>query len=265
MGMLIMLPLTPLILFGGACWLWMVARFAFRPREFLKLGMLSFFAAAAQAAVLVFLALSFTVSVLGRGSQATDLGSLAAAMACIVSIPVHMGVARLAAAATTRRKILLAFGGGIVSAVAAGSVVMLTLWPPSDVKIVIRELNLAELPASARDVRCYRYVNLFAGAGRLRFHADPKDIDAFIAGSPGIADTEPEIYSPDHMHLPLSQDSVQTDDKNEYFLPTGLEWFDTTIKVKGRKYEPQRLISDYRGWVIVNDETNTVYVWVFYG
>ena len=49
--------------------------------------------------------------------------------------------------------------------------------------------RLAELPPSATEVRAATIGNPFARTFWLRFEADAEEIDAFVAASPGLADT----------------------------------------------------------------------------
>jgi len=117
---------------------------------------------------------------------------------------------------------------------------------------------------------------MVSGADYLMFRAVPEEIERFIAESPSIKDSIPRRFNSEHVYLPYQKDKEsRTDEQSEYhydheyfFLsPMDPEWYDLTIKVKGRKYEipgdPQRNGHNC-GSVIVNDETSTVYIKVIW-
>ena len=128
------------------------------------------------------------------------------------------------------------------------------------------------------------------------FQATAEDIEKFVADSEGISDREPEVFDSDNMYLPRKYRSDFKDktewkeySRHEQFYRgrSWPDWFDPTIRLKGRKYdfpaskdyrledwyeltaEPQSRKSDISAlkklrWstVVINDETNTVYIQV---
>lgn len=134
---------------------------------------------------------------------------------------------------------------------------------------VLKAGRLAELPESATDIKAKGWSGIFTGEDYLIFCATPEDIKKFIAESPSIKYTEPEIFSSDKMYLPYYEPNDFTDDadweayyKHKYFFPhkDHPEWYDVTIKLKGRKYKIPAFKHHNWGSVIINDETNTVYI-----
>jgi hypothetical protein len=96
------------------------------------------------------------------------------------------------------------------------------------------------------------------------FQAAPEDINKWRADSSSIRDSVPETFDSSHMHLPYQKDR-RYDAQHEYYfpMPSNPQWYDLTIKVKGRKYEipgdPNNRGHNW-GTVIINDQTNTVFV-----
>jgi hypothetical protein len=137
---------------------------------------------------------------------------------------------------------------------------------------ILKVGRLADLPESATDVKAEGWGALFTGSDYLMFRASSEDIEKFLAESPSIKHATPEIFNPEHMYLPnpvdkeyYTDEELENHYKHEYYFPYNLtpEWYDLTIKVKGRMYEIPG-DPDMRGhnWgsVIINDETNTVYI-----
>ena len=132
---------------------------------------------------------------------------------------------------------------------------------------ILQDGRLAQLPASATEINAAGWSGFFTGEDFLAFRASPQDIEAFLTGSPSLKGATPEVFSPAHMRLPRpahgSHESLER--AHEYYDPEALQpsWFDTAVRVKGRRYlippDPNRKGHNW-GAVIVNDETNTVYV-----
>jgi hypothetical protein len=73
----------------------------------------------------------------------------------------------------------------------------------------------------------------------------------------------PTRFDTNRQHLPLFKDAEIWNAEHEYFaLDKRYPWFDPVIKTRGRKYTiPQDHDANY-GQVIINDETNVVYITV---
>jgi len=131
--------------------------------------------------------------------------------------------------------------------------------------------RLANLPESVTNLKAGGGGGLFTGEDFIKFCATPEDINKFVAESPSIKEVAPEIFNPEHMHLPHPDDASQKTSNDfanymnhkyyyEYYSPS---WYKPTIKVKGRIYMipgyPNKRGHNW-GSVIINDETNTVYI-----
>ena len=136
-------------------------------------------------------------------------------------------------------------------------------------KAVLKAGRLAKLPQSAADIKAEGWSGIFTGEDYLMFCATPEDIEKFIAESPSIKDTEPEIFSLDKMYLPYYEPNDFTDDKDwetyfrhKYFFrhKSQPQWYNIEIRLKGRRYEIPSFKHHNWGSVIINDETNTVYI-----
>jgi hypothetical protein len=134
---------------------------------------------------------------------------------------------------------------------------------------ILKDGRLAELPVSATDIKAEGWNGIFTGECYLVFCATPEDIEKFIAESPSIKDTEPEIFSSEKMYLPYCEPNDFTYDadleayfEHKYFFPrkSQPEWYNIAIRLKGRRYEIPAFKHHNWGSVIINDETNTVYI-----
>lgn len=137
-------------------------------------------------------------------------------------------------------------------------------------KGVLSTGRLAPLPSSAIELKAGGWNSLVTGENLIKFRATPEDIEKFIAQSPSIKDTAPEIFSPEHMHLPMPNDPADRNDfehdyNHEYYYEyDNPDWYKPTIKIKGRLYnipgDPKYDGAHNMGEVIIDDETNTVYI-----
>lgn len=135
---------------------------------------------------------------------------------------------------------------------------------------VLKSAHLAPLPESATGFQAEGWSRIFTGGFYLMFHATPEDINGFLVNSPSIKSVSPEIFNPNYTLLTAPTDANCINDglenmhKHRYLHPSRNEpnWYNPTIKVKGRRYKiTPRTIKNFKwGEVIVNDETNTVYV-----
>ncbi|GJM25689.1 MAG: hypothetical protein DHS20C16_21040 [Phycisphaerae bacterium] len=149
------------------------------------------------------------------------------------------------------------------------SVFSLILWLERDAAKIQGALatgRLADLPVTATNVEVETIGNMFSRQFWLRFEASPEDIEAFISESPGLAGIEPEHIGSQPSETNDRRDGDATKVADEVTSsPIGtyhdrLEWFDPEIRVRGRRYEiPWDKNANY-GEVIINDETNTVYI-----
>ena len=148
--------------------------------------------------------------------------------------------------------------------------------PAERTERILRNGRLADLPESATDVKVYGWAGIFTGEDYLMFRATPEDIEKFIAKSPSLKGATPEIFDSEHMHLPYqkeeesyTEEEFENRYKQKYFFPYHMDpkWYDLTIKVKGRQYEipgdPNKK-GHNSGSVLINDETDTVYIYVIW-
>jgi len=135
---------------------------------------------------------------------------------------------------------------------------------------ILRNARLADLPESTNDVRISGWNSFFTGESYLMFHAAPNDIEKFIALSSSLRDVKPKIFNSEHMFLPRPAEiNTETPLNHEYFLlnRNWPPWYNITIKMKGKRYEiPGDPIKKGHNWgsVVVNEETNTVYIHVIW-
>ena len=176
-----------------------------------------------------------------------------------------------------------AIAGITISAVALVFILVIILLflclresPAERTERILRAGRLADLPESATEVKVYGWGGIFTGEDYLMFRATHEDIEKFIAKSPSLKGATPEIFDSEHMHLPYQkEEEYYTDEelenryKQKYFFPSHMDpkWYDLTIKVKGRKYGiPGDPNEEGHNWgsVLINDETDTVYISVIW-
>jgi len=134
--------------------------------------------------------------------------------------------------------------------------------------------RLAHLPDSAVDVHVWGWHSMFTGEDFLMFKASPEDINDFVMNSKSLNGLEVEDINDLHMYLPRSQHPLSADVdideyyKHKYYIDLERpDWWKPTIKIKGRVYEipPDNDMRGHNsGSLIINDETNTVYIWVMW-
>jgi hypothetical protein len=130
---------------------------------------------------------------------------------------------------------------------------------------ILKAGPFARLPESATQVRSETFHPWFSFCCMhyLTFKAQARDIETFLSESPCLKDVKVEVFSPEHMYLPFSEiDDENNRGRHTYYSPDSNPpyWDDMTIKQKGRKYDIG-MTDYYEGAkVIVNDETNTVYI-----
>ena len=145
---------------------------------------------------------------------------------------------------------------------------------PCDPTEVLTDGRLADLPASAGNVRAAGYSHGFTAEHYLMFQATPEDIQKFIDESESIKNQEPTVFNSDHMHVPYPERD-DFDDQQEYSEywhnhslfrrdPMWPDWYDPTVRGKGRLYRIPSVKMFNDGTVIVDDETNTVYIEVIW-
>ena len=130
---------------------------------------------------------------------------------------------------------------------------------------IIRDGRLAQIPGSSKNLKAYGWSGLFSGEGFLRFEASPEEIQEFIDNSPSLKGVAPKIYSEEKMYIPYPS-NYDGDSTHDYFTPKAMapEWFKEELRNKGRVYEIPSEEGHNWGKVIIDDLTNTVYIWVIW-
>lgn len=117
---------------------------------------------------------------------------------------------------------------------------------PVNPQQILRNGRLADLPASVTDIKAEGWDGIFTGEDYLMFRADPDDIKLFISNSDSIKSQKPKILSEDSSHTRKSS-----------YMP---QWYNPSTIVKGRKFEIPAANHHNWGTVIIDDQTNTVYI-----
>jgi hypothetical protein len=138
--------------------------------------------------------------------------------------------------------------------------------PTADPQPILEDGRLADLPESAVEVKTFSWHGIFAGGRYLMFKAPSDEIDQFISLSPSLKRVDPEIFSADHKYLLQLGNPDYNDptyNNHEYYFSGTMapKWYDPTIKIKGRLYKVPA-DNEHHNWgeVIINEETNTVYI-----
>ena len=132
---------------------------------------------------------------------------------------------------------------------------------------VLSYARLAPLPESCSDLKVYRWSTPISGEDYISFKASKEDIEKFIANSPALQDKEPEVYSAERMRIRIPEDYGTKEEHfntpyDEYWRPRPAtpEWYDGELKGNGRIYEVQPERYQFPGELIINDETNVIYI-----
>lgn len=152
----------------------------------------------------------------------------------------------------------------------AGGLVFHADSPRSRVQALLKYAELAPLPRSATGLKYYSWSSPFSGEDFVQFTAEPNDIERFVTQSPALCDQQPEHYSARRMRLKhLTNDQghlIFQSDANEYFIPrrSAPSWYKQEIRGPARKYFIQPPRYQLPGEVLVDDETHTVYIHLWF-
>jgi hypothetical protein len=126
--------------------------------------------------------------------------------------------------------------------------------------------HLAPLPSQAQNVQVAASTNMFAGSFWLRFEAPPEAIEAFLAGSPGLAGVPPAALCATAPAQKASGSDEVFARKGEGCEPHSLNpppkqsWFDAARVEKGRLYAIPQDSHANGGTLLVDDVHHVVYV-----
>lgn len=138
--------------------------------------------------------------------------------------------------------------------------------PKVRARALLAYAKLAPMPESAKGIRFYTWSTPFSGEDFLRFTADPNDVERFLASSTALQGQEPERFSAQRMRLEYPKDYWSNpdymEDGNIYYTPdpTVPRWYKREIRGPARRYFVQPPRYQFPGEVLVDDETNTVYI-----
>jgi len=156
----------------------------------------------------------------------------------------------------------------LLPGVVLGGLVSYTSRPSLRMQGFLAYARLAPLPESAAGVRFYSWSSPFSGEDFIRFTAEPNDVERFLAESPALQGQEPERFSATRMRLEHPRDDqgkliYQQDGQHEYFTPRSAAppWYKQEIRGPARRYPLQPPRYQLPGQVLVDDETNTVYIY----
>jgi len=136
---------------------------------------------------------------------------------------------------------------------------------------ILADAELAALPPSAREIEVYTWSTPFSGEWRLRFRADPADIERFLEASPILQRAKCREYSRERMRLidpePYRDRSDYDPNGPDYFRPDSsmLAWYIQEIKTPGKRYETEFSGFSDPGEVIVHTQENLVLVGLSHG
>jgi hypothetical protein len=156
----------------------------------------------------------------------------------------------------------------VLPGVLGGMVVLYQSLPQVRAGVLLRLADLAPLPKSATAIHVYSWSSPFSGEDFLCFTARSADIESFLSESPALQRQEPTHFWARKMRLPYPKEYPPTwdpaSDANEYFAPRSHwpSWYQQEIRGPARKYIVQPPRYQYPGEVLVDDETNTVYVYL---
>ena len=147
----------------------------------------------------------------------------------------------------------------------------LTASTKKTISVALENGRLSELPKSATKIMAYEWGGLFTGEQFIRFEASADDIEKFVSSSPSIKDVKPEYFTAERQLIPypdeVSDDFlVNKDRRHEYYFRDrqAPDWFEPTIKMKGREYSIPSKGDHNWGYVIIDDEKHIVFIKVIF-
>jgi hypothetical protein len=161
---------------------------------------------------------------------------------------------------------ILRFRQPLALLVAAGLVAGCGIFP--NVSTPLHWLNLApELPASATNIRVKEQDTFTWTEFYVMFHASHQAIHEFLAASPGVETSKAEFFTPSYHLLPMSTLGGYSPDadywQDDPYIHTNVPWFDPTLHGNGRRFKIEN--GNYYGELVVIDDTDTVYLFVYNG
>jgi hypothetical protein len=156
----------------------------------------------------------------------------------------------------------------VLPGVLGGAKVFHDSLPRVRVRALLAFAKLAALPESARGIKICTWSSPFSGEDFLRFTATRSDIERFLIESPALQGQQPTRFSAQRMRVEYPKDYLMNpnrpQDGNTYYSPdpTKPAWYKQEIRGPARKYMIQPPRYQYPGEVLVDDETNTVYVYL---
>lgn len=156
----------------------------------------------------------------------------------------------------------------VLPGVLVGTPVLYISLPQVRASALLRLADLAPLPESATAIRVYSWSSPFSGEDFLCFTAPPSDIERFLIESPALQGQQPIRFSAQKMRLAFPKQIPPTwdptSDANEYFTPRPSKpnWYKQEIRGPARKYIVQPPRYQFPGEVLIDDETNTVYLYL---
>lgn len=153
----------------------------------------------------------------------------------------------------------------LLPAVVLGTYQLYASLPTVNAQRILTLAELAPLPESATEIKCYTWSFIFSGEQFLRFRASPRDIEQFLDESPILRGAEFETFSAERMRVRSPNDPEKLgqlhEDGHETFVPdpSTPDWYKDEIR-QGRHYIIRPEWGYYPGEVIVDDEEHFVFV-----
>ena len=137
--------------------------------------------------------------------------------------------------------------------------------PTAQTQNILSWAKLGSLPASAKNISYHSWSGLGTGEEYAKFQLSTEDLQTFIARASALSDWKSDIFDPSHQLRPHSESNDQdlNSMNHEYMLHDHFpSWFDMTIRNKGRRFTHTW---GSLAWIVINEENNTVYLWVVKG
>lgn len=135
--------------------------------------------------------------------------------------------------------------------------------PRSRARAILLHARLAPLPKSATEVRVYTWSSPLSGEEFLRFGADPDDIERFLDASPILRGKECYRLSAEDVKRPVGSDPEKWQRWREAQSRRDLSappWYLQEIRRPIRRYRIQPEGYHFPGEVLIEDQSNVVYV-----
>ncbi len=131
---------------------------------------------------------------------------------------------------------------------------------------ILKWAGLGPLADSATNLMFHQWSGVFTGETYAKFRLSSEDLQKFILRASALTDWKCEVFTPNHQLGAASEwDSSRKDVLDHTYIlrdHSFPNWFEMTVRQKGRRYEH---VYGSMAWIVINEQDNTVFIWLVKG